>query len=451
MGLMSITDLPFLLVESREHPTHVGLLLVLRKPDGAGPDYVGGLYRAALTYDKIDPLFAKHPKQPVDLAGRIMWEENVEVDLDYHVRMSALPHPGTQRQLVDLVSRMHGTLLDRHRPLWECHFVDGLENARFAIYFKIHHALVDGVGGVQIGRRAFSERPDVQTAPPWAAVDSSFRQRVGGARGRMRTLAAVARAGADVARTFARAALDMARPGGPVAPFTAPRTILNQPITGARRFAGRTFAIARLKAVAHAHGASLNDVVLALSAGGLRTYLAERDALPERPLVAAVPVSIRKTDDGRGGNSISAMLCDLATQHADPVERLRAITASTRAAKDSLAGAGTAGSVALAAAVLGVPALLGAVPGAGALIPPAYSLIISNVPGPKQIQYWNGAEVESWFPVSVPFEGQALNITVVSYATDISFGLIGCRTRMPGLERLLDGIEAGLLELETRM
>jgi WS/DGAT/MGAT family acyltransferase len=157
MALMPFSDSMFLLAESREHPMHVGGLQLFRKPDGADPDYLRSLRDDLLKDDDIPELFRRRPARPVNTAGYLAWARDEDVDLDYHFRHSALPQPGRIRELLELTSRWHGTLLDRHRPLWEIHLVEGLQDGRFAMYNKIHHALMDGVSALRHLRRA--ERP----------------------------------------------------------------------------------------------------------------------------------------------------------------------------------------------------------------------------------------------------------------------------------------------------
>lgn len=450
MSFMSLADSPFLLIESREHPMHVGSLMILRKPEGAGENYLAGIHRHLMSFDKLRPMFRKHPKSPVNSAGLLMWTEDKEVDLDYHVRLSALPYPGQEGQLLDLVGRMHGTLLDRHRPLWEFHLIDGLSGDRFAIYIKLHHALVDGVGGVNVVKRGFADSADAKELAPFWAMDDEARWT--GPKAPKPSAWAITRtiAGgvAGTLKTFARSGTQMVRDEALVTPYAAPRTMLNVPITGARRVAYRSFPLQRLKDVAVAQGATVNDIVLAMSSGGLRRYLEDKDNLPDQSLTAAVPVSLKDNSTAGEGNRISLILCELGTNIEEPKERLDAIKASIGAAKQTLKGATAVEAMAFSGAVVGGPALLNLLPGMTTLAPPAYNLIISNVPGPRNAVYWNGCRVERAYPLSLPLEGQALNITVASYDGTIGFGLVGCRSGVPHMGRILAYLEESLEELE---
>ena len=233
-------------------------------------------------------------------------------------------------------------------------------------------------------------------------------------------------------------------------PFPAPATTFNVPITGARRFAAQSWPIDRLKKAGAASGATLNDMVLAMCAGALRRYLLAADELPDRPLVAAVPVSLRSDDDSSdAGNQLSVVLCNLATTLADPWDRLETIRASMRSAKGAVATLSRGQSQLVGALLLGAPVTAGAIPGALSMLPRPYNLVISNVPGPREPLYFNGARLLGNYPVSIPFEGQALNITVLSYAGNMEFGLIGCRRGVPHLQHLLGYLEDSLAELEV--
>src|SRR5687768_2315338 len=171
MALMPVTDSMFLLAESREHPMHVGGLQLFRPPDGAGPDFLSDLHRQLIADEDVRPLFRRRPRGPVSSLGQWAWAEDSELDLEYHIRLSALPRPGRVRELLELTSRLHGSLLDRHRPLWEFHLIEGVEGDRFAVYSKIHHAMMDGVRAMKHLEKSLSTDPDRRDMPPFWAVD----------------------------------------------------------------------------------------------------------------------------------------------------------------------------------------------------------------------------------------------------------------------------------------
>ncbi|MGH3646255.1 MAG: WS/DGAT domain-containing protein, partial [Micromonosporaceae bacterium] len=232
-------------------------------------------------------------------------------------------------------------------------------------------------------------------------------------------------------------------------PFQAPTSMLNVPITGARRFAAQGWPISRIQAVGRAANATLNDVMLAMCAGALRHYLQEQDALPDKPLVAAVPVSLRGKPGvaAEGGNAVGLILCSLGTHLDDPAARLSEIVIGTQRGKRVYAGLTALQATALSAVPLAA-LLIPPVPGMPALVPPPFNILISNVPGPRKPLYFNGARLQGVYPLSIPFDGQALNITVTSYVDSLEFGLTGCRRSVPHLQRLLTHLETSLTDLE---
>jgi diacylglycerol O-acyltransferase len=449
VGLMPPADAMFLVPESREQPMHVGSLQLFTPPAGSGPDYLTGLYEDALTTTDIAKEFRRRPHRSMATLGQWTWVDDGEIDLEHHIRHSALPPPGRVRELLALVSRLHGTLLDRHRPLWEAHLIEGLADGRFALYTKLHHALMDGVSGLRLLERSLSTDPDARDVR--MAFEERPRSERKQASGGLWSLPVKAGQAAWDLASLGPRALQLAQQGlreqAVVLPMQAPRSVLNVPITGSRRFAAQAWPMERIRAVGKAADATINDVVLAMCASALRTYLLELDALPDAPLVAMTPVSLREEGDDDSGNAVGTILCNLGTDLADPEERLLAIRASVQAAKASLRGLNQLQVTALSAAMMS-PLALGLVPSLQSAVRPPYNLVISNVPGPKESLYWNGARLDGVYPLSIPTNGQALNITVTSYAGNMEFGLIGCRRSLPHLQRLLPALEEGLAELE---
>ncbi|WP_326548595.1 wax ester/triacylglycerol synthase family O-acyltransferase [Mycolicibacterium sp. ND9-15] len=447
MQPISPTDLIFLLGESREHPMHVGGLQLFAPPDGTGSEFLHEIYDVLLEETDIQPTFRKHPAFFGGLTN-LVWSFDKEVDLDYHVRRSALPAPGRVRELLALTSRLHGTLLDRHRPLWETHLIEGLDDGRFAVYTKTHHALIDGVSAMKLMQRTLTTDPDdTELRAPWSLPP---RRRTGSKAGPslLQTVGQVAGSVAGIAPTtlsLARAALLEQEL---TLPFRAPKTMLNVRIGGARRVAAQSWALERIQKVKRAAGVTVNDVVLGMCAGALREYLAEENALPDTPLVAMVPVNLRNEKDAEGGgNLVGAILCNLATDVEDPVRRLEAIAASMRNNKNVYSELPRLQQLAVSALLVGGVAL-GLLPGFVATAPPPFNIVISNVPGAKEPMYWNGARLDGNYPFSIPLDGQALNITLANNAENLDFGLVGDRRSVPSLQRLLGHLETSLKELE---
>jgi diacylglycerol O-acyltransferase len=452
-SLAAPADAMFLLPETREQPMHVGSLQLFQPAPGAGPDTLAELYQQALATEDVAPVFRKRPVRGLSTLGQWAWEQDDAIDLEHHVRHSSLPRPGRVRELLALAGRLHSTLLDRQRPLWEMHLIEGLEDGRFAVYTKLHHALMDGISGLRLLERSLSTDPDARDVPmPFATRPRPPRAGGGFDLGDLGGLLGTGvRAVGDAVGLAPRVAslLEQAlRHQGAALPMQAPRSILNVPITGSRRFAGDAWDLERVRAVAKAADATVNDVVLAMSAGALRDYLLSLDALPDDPLVAMTPVSLRTDDgDGDGGNAVGTILASLGTDLADAEERMLAVRESMRRGKAALAGLSPLQVTALSAGVMS-PLLVNTVLGVPRFVRPPFNLVISNVPGPRQPLYWNGALLDGMYPLSIPTAGQALNITVTSYAGQLQFGLTGCRRSLPHLQRMLVGLDEALGALE---
>ncbi len=444
MELMSPLDSLFLSAESREHPLHVGALQLFTPPAGAGREFVRDTHQALLQCSDVAPLFRKRPMGLHGAFTNVAWSSDNDVDLGYHVRRSALPPPGRVRELLELTSRLHSNLLDRHRPLWETHLIEGLKDGRFAIYTKIHHALVDGVSGLALMQRSMNTDPGAgDVRAPWSPapeLPAPNQWRLRGISGMLGSVAGLAPSTLRLART---ALLEQQL----TLPLRAPRTMLNVPIGGARRCAAQSWPLDRIKAVKNTAGVSLNDVVLAMCAGALRAYLDDYDALPEAPLVAMVPVSLRNDRDSVGGNMVGAVLCNLATHLDDPAQRLDVIHRSMRANKNVLSQLPRAQAMALSTLLLS-PAVLNSLPGLTRATPPPFNVCVSNVPGAREPRYVNGARLDGNYPMSIALNGQALNITLTSSADSLDFGLVGCRRSVPHLQRMLGHLETSLKDLE---
>ncbi|MDI3312970.1 MAG: wax ester/triacylglycerol synthase family O-acyltransferase [Mycobacterium sp.] len=446
MELISPVDAMFLLFETREHPMHVGSLQLFEPPEDAGPEFIAEIYKEMIASRDVAPTFRKRPATLFGGIAHWGWAYDDEVDLDYHVRRSALASPGRVRELLVLTSRLHGSLLDRHRPLWELHLVEGLDDGRFAVYAKLHHALIDGVSALKLMQRALSTDPnDPEVRAMWSLPR---RPRERGLSSRLHTLARTTGSIVGLGPSMfhlARAALWEQQL---TLPFAAPRTMLNVKIGGARRCAAQSWPLARVKSVKQAAGVTVNDVVLAMCAGALRYYLTEQNALPDTPLIAMVPVSLRSQDESdSGGNLVGTILCNLATNTADPAKRLETISASMRRNKKVFAELPRLQALVLSAFNI-APLALVAVPGFIAATPPPFNIVISNVPGPAKPMYCRGARLDGNYPLSIVLDGQALNITLVNNAGNLDFGLVGCRRSVPHLQRLLTHLEVSLEDLE---
>jgi diacylglycerol O-acyltransferase len=451
MKALSPSDAMFLLAENRRTPMHVAGLQLYSLPKDAPPDFIGKMVAQMREYPEPQPPYNLRPV----FRGTWLWQEDAQFDLDHHLRHLSLPKPGRIRELLAMVSRLHGSLMDRGRPLWETNVIEGLQDGRFAIFSKVHHAMFDGVAATREARKALSEDPSERDMPPpWArprakrdkAEDgliappaSPLQNIMEAVKGNVRVIPGAARGFWDLVRK--------SKGDGDVTPYQAPPTLFNTRISSSRRFAAQSYPLARMKAVAKASGATLNDIALAICAGALREYLIVHEALPDKPLIAMVPVSVRAADSPEGGNQVSVILANLATHIADPGKRLETIISSMKRAKDRMSTMSRIEQIAYAAAALS-PMVITSQLGLDRFRP-AFNIVISNVPGPQKPLYWNGARLDETYPVSIPIDGQALNITLTSYIDQMAFGYTACRRSVPSMQRLLDFTERALSELET--
>jgi len=484
----------FLYGESRETMFHVAGMLPFSPPRDAPRDYMRALMDEIRAGVAVCAPWNQRLRTPELLRNPLQtWVEDTDVDLEYHVRRSALPSPGDERELGILVSRLHGHPIDFHRPPWELHLIEGLEGGRFAMYVKMHHALIDGFTAMRMLVNALTPDPDERDRPLFFSMPPPARRRRapapatatattpadgdggpgdggagdgagegagdGAAEGAARIeptglpeLMAIVREQYGAAKIAVRALRKVVQGEDDlITPRQAPHCILNGRIGRNRRFATARLELARLKAVAKATpgaSATLNDVVLALCSASLRRYLAELSALPTAPLVAMVPVNIRPKDDAGGGNAVGAILASLATTTEDPAERLAAIVASTTTAKQQLQGMSTP-AILQYSGLLIAPMMLQMIPGAAGRLRPTFNIVISNVPGPEESLYFRGSRLEATYPMSIPIHGQALNITCNSYAGSVCFGFTGCRDTLPHMQRLAVYCAEALGELEA--
>ena len=457
MSHLSVIDGAFLHLESPEMPMHVGSLALfepLPADSKLGPAEWFDAVRAHVTSRlHLAPVFTrKLALMPFDLANPV-WIHDDDIDLDYHMRYLVLPKPGTMAQMEALCARLHSSLLDRSRPLWEFYVIEGLADGRLGFYSKVHHAAVDGQAAVALANSIFDVTPEPRRVRPprastghryqlgvaellAAALGNQLRQVVEFAK-LLPPLAGAALGAARQALAERRAGTRTAAPGTRMK--WAPATPFNVSITNQRAFAGVPLPLAEVKAIGKQHGASVNDMVLWLCSTALREYLAESRELPAKTLVAGVPISLRSEGDTRSNNQVSGTVIDLATQIKDPLQRLADIMAGTRSMKAQM---GTFGSlIPKDFPSLGSPWLLSGLASLYGRSRLASRLrianvTISNVPGPQVPLYLAGARMEGLYPLSIVVHGVALNITVQSYRGQLCFGLIACRRAVPDVAEL---------------
>ena len=467
MNHLSSIDASFLHFETPETPMHVGSLMLFDLPEGYSGDY----------YEDVKAVFAKrlhmvslfHRKlapMPFDLANPV-WIEDDDIDLDYHVRSITLRRPGTMEQLERHIARLHSSLLDRSRPLWEVYVIEGLQSGQIAYYTKAHHSGIDGKAGVELSKVLYDPSPEIREVPPprrsraapsyqlgvaellQAAISNAVKQYLKTARlvpTAVRALVTARKIIAGRTKAKGQRSLNLG---------LAPRTIFNASITNQRSFTTLSVPLANVKALGKRVGGTVNSIVMAMCATALRRFLLERSLLPAKSLIAAVPVSLRSADDDSANNQVSMIRVDLATDIADPLARFKAIHASSEDAKAVVSELKPVLGADLP--VLGSPWIMSGLAslygrsGLADRIPQPASLCISNVPGIPIPLYLAGARMRHFYPVSIPYHGVALNITVQSYAGQLEFGLTACRRALSQEEsyELIGHLHEALREIEA--
>jgi WS/DGAT/MGAT family acyltransferase len=452
---MNPLDARWLLMESTETPMHVGALAIFSLPAKAGKEYLSEMVAEMRDFTELGPPWnyrLSNGRHPGPLPRMV---EDSEFELDYHCRHVALPSPGGERELGIMMSQLHSSPLDRSRPLWEFYVIEGLENERFAIYAKLHHSLIESTNAVPVLSQMFSSSPKNRHMPPlWALPGTASGGEEASAERDDPVAALVAQAGRatlSVGTALGAIARRMAAPlasGESLLPLKAPRSTLNRSISRQRRIATQQYDLARIKRVAAATGSTVNEILAYLTGTSLRRFFKEYNALPLDSLVGLVPVNIKDQDNRKGPAAIVGLRVWLGTDIADPMERLDAIRKSVSEAKDQV------GSMPIDAAdayalMSSMPIVAGQLAVVGRLVPTLYNVGITSVPGPEEVQYFNGARLEALYPTSLLMQHSALSIAFASYADTINVGLTGARETLPHLQRLAVYMGKALNDLEA--
>ena len=466
MNHLSGTDASFLHLETPETPMHVGSLMLFELPEGYSGDFYEDVKALIGKRMHLCSIFhRKLAQMPFELAEPV-WIEDDDIDLDYHVRSLTLRRPGTLAQLEVLIARLHSSLLDRSRPLWEVYVIDGLEDGRVAYYTKAHHSGIDGKAGVELAKVLYDTSPVTREVPPPRTRRGGNPYQLGMAELLQAALSNNAKQYAKLRKVVPAAVKALVAAGKIIAARrtakgersleigTAPKTIFNVAITNQRSYSTLSLPLDDIKALGKRVGGTVNTVVMAMCSSALRRFLLDRDLLPAKSLVAAVPVSLRTADDSAMNNQVSMIRVDLATDLADPRARFQAIHASSEAAKAVVVELKPVLGVDVP--ITGAPWLMTGLAslfgrsGLASRMPPAANVCISNVPGIPVPLYMAGARMLHYYPVSIPYHAMALNITVQSYAGQLEFGLTACRRALSQAEslELIGHLRAALSEIQ---
>jgi diacylglycerol O-acyltransferase / wax synthase len=458
MQRLSGLDASFLYLETPSQPMHVCSIIELDTSTMPG-GYAFDRLREALTLRlKAMPQFReKLANSPLNLDHPV-WVDDENFDVDRHLYRIGLPPPGGRSELSEICGHIASLPLDRRRPLWEMWVIEGVAgtdchgDGRVAVMTKVHHSGVDGVTGANLMSQLCATEANPPAPDPVQGVGGGSGWQIA-AGGLLRFATRPLHLASVVPQTMASAVatLRKAREGQAMArPFAAPRTAFNASITGRRNIAYAQLGLEDVKKVKNHFGVKVNDVVMALVSGVLRQYLADRNALPDSPLVASVPVSVHGRSDRPGRNQVSAMFSSLHTQVADPVERLKAIAAANSVAKQHSSAIGASllqdWTQFAAPAVFGIAMRLYALSRLTETVP-VHNLVVSNIPGPQVPLYLLGCQVKAMYPLGPIFHGSGLNITVMSLSGKLDVGLISCPELLPDLWAMADDFAVTIEEL----
>jgi diacylglycerol O-acyltransferase / wax synthase len=463
MDRLSGLDAMFLYLETSHTPMHIAGLAICEPPPGyEGHPFEEFKAQVIARLHEV-PAFSRVLKNQPFRLDHPVWVTADHIDLDYHFRKAALPKPGSWKQLMTMVEHLHMQLLDRKRPLWQYHVIEGLEGGRFALYMKTHHASIDGGGGVMALDIVSDREPKPREPYPKNDVrlqtrEPGFFEMLGHALGSVvqqqvdavRSVPALAQAASNVVRSTMRK-----KTWDRESLRSAPRTIFNGRVGRRRAFGTTSLPVGELKMMGKATGSTLNDIVLTVCAGGLRRYLTARNQMPDESIVAAVPVSMREVGDTNMSNQVASIFPRIGSHIADPIERLEYVAASTKRAKGQMTD--VRGVIPRDFSLPGLPLvapLLWQVVERTSLteaVPAITNVAISNVPGSRRPMYFAGIEVKEFYPVSIATHGVALNITVQSYVDRLDFGLTTCRDICPDVQVLADHIIAEYNDLKAKL
>ena len=497
---LSSMDASFLYLETPEMPMHIGSMAIFRLPENYAGNFFEEFKAMIAARLHLAPILqARLQKAPLDI-DHPSWVEDDQFDIDRHIFRGNLPAPYNRATLERIVGWMHAKLLNRARPLWEFYVFEGMKDNEIGLYSKIHHACIDGGAGAALTNMIYDVTQVPREVPKPAArkiaqeprdiaaslIDSYqqlWRQPFGGTQtpksidlprsgksdigsilfdNAMFQIESAVKFASNVPAMLKSVSEVIGKVSDPksrdnIVSMLSPPTMLNKSISSERSFAGTSISLSAAKAVAKKSGGKLNDVVLALSSGVVRRYLMDRGALPSKSMTAAVPISLREEGNTTSDNQVFGMVCSIASDIADPKQRLLTIIAQSTKSKEMSHPLRALMPQMSNVSMLGAPimvqvlALLYSRSNLSDVLPPAANITVSNVPGPRQTLYAAGAELLHIFPVSIATHGLALNITVQSYRDQLDFGFIAGANIIPHVQELCDLLPQEFAALEAAL
>jgi diacylglycerol O-acyltransferase len=495
---LSSMDASFLYLETPEMPMHVGSMAIFRLPENYNGNFFEDFKAMIASRLHIAPILkARLQKAPLDI-DHPSWVEDDQFDIDRHIFRGSLPAPYDRATLERIVGWMHAKLLNRARPLWEFYVFEGMKDNEIGLYSKMHHACIDGGAGAALTNMIYDVTPvprdvgkptarkveqeprdiaanmidsyqqlwrqpfDASAAAKAIDLPRSGKSDLGSILfdNAMYQIEAAVRFAGNMPAMLKSVSEVVGKISDPksrdsLTSMMSPPTILNKSISSERSFAGTSISLSQAKAVAKAAGGKLNDVVLAVSSGVVRRYLQEQGGLPSKSLTAAVPISLREEGNTDANNQVFGMICSIATNIADPKERIETIIAQSTKSKEMSHPLRALMPQVSNISMLGAPilvqilALLYSRSSLSDVLPPAANITVSNVPGPRQTLYAAGAELLHIFPVSISTHGLALNITVQSYRDQLDFGFIAGANIIPHVQVLCDMLPGEFAALQA--
>jgi len=450
---LSIIDNAFLVVETKDSPNHVASLLVFRKPKKAKKDYIRQVYSFWLQNDNAFPPFnlklkATNPLSPY-------WFEDDNFNIRHHLSLLELPENSSRETVDEAVSQLHEPLTDRNKPLWSCVLIDGMADNEFAIYVRIHHALIDGISGGRIMGHALSASRPAKGYPPfWAIENNPYNTRknrlrpslqkkfVGLMNGNIKTIYGLSRISTQLFLEkvgLTKNAISL--------PFSASKSILTGPIEKDRRFTRAFLPMKRIDHLRKVTRNTLNHIALACLDAAIHRYLKDIGSPIDSPITINMPVSLRKEDAKVGGNLVGMVAAKLSPKTDDPVLRLREIGISLQGIRNQV-DLSPASSIQAYSLITAFFSFLTEVTGTTEVMPIQAHTVVSNVPGPSQPLYLEGSKLIEWYPISTLGPGQRMNVTMFSYADNLYFGIVATKSYLPKLNLLSKYITEAFEELE---